>query len=92
MNENKNQSPKGKPVEALILINDSLNKQKKKRLPRKIKKAEPLTRWIKKFNKVGKRYGYNVGPGPLDFDDWIDYYDDGYTPLEAIKEDMSYAF
>ena len=28
---------------------------------------------------------------PVDAGDWRDYYDDGYSPEEAVSEDLSYA-
>jgi len=62
----------------------------KKRLSRRLKKKETLRLWVNEFNKVGRRYGYHIGDGPLDFDPWINYFDDGYTPREAILEDISY--
>lgn len=65
---------------------------KKKRTPRKLKKQDKLRLWVNEFNKRGKRFGYFIGNGPLDFDCWIDYFNDGYSPYEAIMEDLSYSF
>ncbi len=66
----------------------------KTRTPRKIKKkfiSLPKHRWVKEFNNYGKRWGYSI-KNYKDWLNWYEYYENVYTPAEAINIDLSYSF
>lgn len=64
---------------------------KKERKPRKAKKyqvSKNERRWRNELMKQSKRLGYFI----MTFDDtasYLEYYQDGYSPKEAVYEDWS---
>jgi len=47
--------------------------------------------WIKELKNVALATGYTVKGTNTNWEVFKDYYIDGYTPAEALLEDMSYA-
>lgn len=71
----------------------------KNRIPRKKKKnflSKPVMQWIRAFNRYGRKIDFRgyIIKSKADFEQnsWGDYYHDGYSPKEALNEDLSYGF
>lgn len=45
--------------------------------------------WIRQLGKVSEGLGIKLGE--IDREAWRDYYDDGYSPRDALYEDATYA-
>lgn len=56
------------------------------------KTALKLRQFIRDCNALGVKYGHDKIAGDVDSPDqeWIDMFDDGYTPEKAIYESVGY--
>lgn len=49
--------------------------------------------WLKELNRIAvEDYGFKVPPAPMDQDNacWLEYFNEGRSPCEALSEDASY--
>ena len=53
-------------------------------------KTVTFGQWFRKVVALGVKLGYQ--PHQFSVEDWQDYYDNGYSPEDAITENENYAF
>lgn len=52
----------------------------------------PFGLWLSELSYIMGQWGYGFNQFSfLDKEAWRDYWEDGYSPEEAIREDLSYA-
>ncbi len=54
--------------------------------------AIPISEWLEELDRIAKdKYGFKFAYSEQTGEDaWQDYYNSGYTPAEALAEDLSY--
>lgn len=49
-----------------------------------------IDEWFKEVRRIYSEYYEGLALSYNDLDDWRDYYEDGYTPKEAINDEARY--